>query len=108
MGISAPETQSQPTPLEIQKLLLGADYKGGEPFCLPQGRREQSYYYPVRKFLLEKLSLAKESPKNKVPKEEIPRFPKQDQLDSLRRAKETLEKIHTSLPAEAQAQLDNL
>lgn len=109
VGISAPETQSQPTPLEIQKLLLGADYKGGgEPFGLPQERREQSYYYPVWKFLLEELSLAKEAPKNEVPKEEIPRFPKQDQLDSLRRAKETLEKIHTLLPAEAQAQLDNL
>ena len=109
VGISAPETQSQPSPLEIQKLLLGLDYKGGEePFSLPQGRRDQSYYYPVWKFLLEELSLAKEAPKNEVPKEEIPRFPKQDQLDSLRRAKETLEKIHTSLPAEAQTQLKNL
>ena len=111
VGISAPETQSQPTPLEIQKLLLGPDYKykgGEEPFGLPQGRRDQSYYYPVWKFLLEELSLAKEAPKNEVPKEEIPSFPKQDQLDSLRRAKETLEKIHTSLPAEAQAQLENL
>ena len=109
VGIATHETQSQPTPLEIQKLLLGPDYKGGEkPFDLPQGRREQSYYYPVWKFLLEELSLAKEAPKNEVPKEEIPRFPKQDQLDSLRRAKETLEKIYTSLPAEAQAQLENL
>ena len=109
MGIPSHETQSQPATLEIQKLLLGPDYKEGkEPFGLPQGRREQSYYYPVWKFLLEELSLAKEAPKNEVPKEEIPRFPKQDQLDSLRKAKETLEKIYTSLPAEAQAQLENL